>query len=136
MNENIIYSESKNFNRNELESLFLSVNWSSGEYPDELVIAMRNSHSVISAWHEGQLIGLVNCLSDGIMTAYFHYLLVHPDFQGEGIGQELIQRMLKKYESYSRKVLIGYDKKVPFYEKMGFKKGKDVTALFITDLST
>ncbi len=135
-NYNIIFSENKDFNRNELESLFLSVNWSSGQYADKLVVAMKNSHSVISAWHNDELIGLVNCLSDGIMTAYFHYLLVHPDFQGKGIGQELIQRILSKYESYARKILIGYDEKVPFYEKIGFKKGKDVTALFVTDLTT
>lgn len=134
MNE-IIYSESKDFNRNDLESLFLSVNWSSGEYPDELVVAMQNSHSVISAWHEDKLVGLINCFSDGIMTAYFHYLLVHPDYQGQQIGKALMQQMLAKYETYARKVLVGYNDKVEFYQKMGFELAKEAAPLWITKLN-
>jgi len=67
--------------KKQLQDLFLSVQWSSGNYPDQLQIAMTNSHRVISAWNGDQLVGLINALSDGVMTAYFHYLLVHPDYQ-------------------------------------------------------
>lgn len=130
----IIYAENKEFSKEELRDLFLSVNWSSGEYPDELVVAMQNSHSVISAWHDGKLVGLVNCLSDGIMTAYFHYLLVHPDYQGQAIGKTLIQKILDKYESYARKVLVGYNDKVEFYQKMGFELATEASPMWITHL--
>lgn len=34
--------------------LFRSVGWSSGENPDELVVAMRNSHRVVSAKRPGR----------------------------------------------------------------------------------
>lgn len=36
---NIDYSEQHEFEKGELERLFLSVNWSSGHFPDKLVIA-------------------------------------------------------------------------------------------------
>ena len=73
----IKYKTIKEFNKIELEDLFLSVGWSSGKYPEQLVIAMKNSYSVVSAWDGDKLVGLINALSDGIMTAYFHYLLVN-----------------------------------------------------------
>lgn len=132
----IIYSEHKDFDRKDLECLFLSVEWSSGQYPVELQVAMQNSHSVISAWHDGKLVGLINCLSDGIMTAYFHYLLVHPDYQGQTIGKTLMQKMLVNYESYARKVLVGYNEKVEFYQKMGFELATEASPMWITELKS
>lgn len=132
----IIYSENKEFSQEELRDLFLSVEWSSGQYPVKLQVAMRNSHAVYSAWHEGKLVGLINCLSDGVMTAYFHYMLVHPDYQGKQIGKTLMQKMLVKYESYARKVLVGYNEKVEFYQKMGFKLAAEASPMWITELKS
>lgn len=136
MNTEIIYSDSKEFCKEDLQDLFLSVAWSSGEYPEELRIAMQNSHAVYSAWHEGKLVGLINCLSDGIMTAYFHYMLVHPDYQGKQIGKVLMQKMLEKYENYARKVLVGYNEKVEFYQKMGFELATEASPMWITELKS
>lgn len=133
---NIEYRNTKEFNEDQIESLFLSVGWSSGKYPDKLVVAMRNSDTVISAWHGEILVGLINALSDGIMTAYFHYLLVHPEYHGEGVGSELVKIALEKYRDYARKVLIAYDSEVAFYEKLGFEIGTGKTPLFVTYLTT
>jgi hypothetical protein len=76
----IKYSAIKDFDKDKLQELFLSVQWSSGNYPDQLQIAMRNSHSVVSAWDDNKLVGLMNAISDGILTAYFHYLFVSPEY--------------------------------------------------------
>ena len=43
---NIEYKDIKSFEREELERLFLAVEWSSGRYPDKLVTAMKNYDSV------------------------------------------------------------------------------------------
>lgn len=37
----IKYTDKHDFNKNELEELFLSVNWSSGHYPEKLCTAMK-----------------------------------------------------------------------------------------------
>ncbi len=126
----------KDFTEKELEALFLSVKWSSGKYPDELKIAMNNSDTVISAWDGTKLIGLMNALSDKIMTAYFHYLLVMPEYHSQGIGKTLVNKMLAHYESYARKVLIAYNTEVDFYKKCGFTPHDDKTPMFITFLTT
>ena len=41
MNSTIIYKDTHEFTSEELERLFLSFEWSSGHYPDRLVVAMR-----------------------------------------------------------------------------------------------
>ena len=133
---NIQYQHTKTFNTNDLKELFLSVNWSSGHYPDKLVIAMQNFGTVISAWDGDKLVGLINALDDGIMTAYVHYLLIHPDYQKSGIGKELIIRIKEKYHDYLRIVLIAYEKETAFYQPMGFESGDDKVPMFITSLWT
>lgn len=132
----IQYRTTKNFSEDELKDLFLSVNWSSGHYPEKLVIAMRNSSTVYTAWHEDRLVGLINVLDDNIMTAYIHYLLINPEFQGKGIGKSLVNYVKNKYRDYLRIVLIAYEKETPFYKNLGFEIGDEKVSMFITSLWT
>ena len=62
----ITYKDHKKFNRAELEELFLSVNWSSGHYPDLLVEALRNYGSVFSAWDGDKLVGLAASMASAL----------------------------------------------------------------------
>ena len=110
----IEYREVKEFKQSDLEDLFLAVDWSSGGHPEKLVQVMKNSDTVYSAWDNDQLVKLMNALSDGVMTAYFHYLLVKPDYQRQGIGNNLVDRMLAKYQDCVTKVLIAYQDKLDF----------------------
>ena len=133
---NIIYKETKEFNPTDLQDLFLSVEWSSGHYPEKLAIAMQNSQTVYTAWSEGKLVGLINVLDDSIMTAYINYLLINPEFQGKGIGKHLINSVKNKYKDYLRIVLIAYDKETAFYQHLGFETGDEKVPMFITSLWT
>lgn len=132
----IKYKKIKDFKEEELQELFLSVEWDSGNYPEKLKMAIKNSHRVYSAYHEGKLVGLINSLSDGFMTAYFHYLLVRPEYQGRGIGKKLVKLMLEEYEDLARKAIIAYDAEVEFYKSCGFEVGEDKSPMFVTYLKT
>ena len=57
--KDVQYKTTKDFSEIELENLFLSVNWSSGSYPEKLIIAMKNSSSVFTAWDGEKLVGLI-----------------------------------------------------------------------------
>lgn len=85
----ITYTTSRDFTQSDLQDLFLSVNWSSGHFPEKLFAAMKNYETVISAWDGGRLVGLAAAMDDGVMTAYVHYLLVRPEYQRRGIGRRL-----------------------------------------------
>ena len=69
------------------------------------------------------------------MTAYVHYLLVRPEYQGKGIGKELVQRVKDRYADYLR-IVVAYDSEMGFYESRGFEKATGSSPLFITDLWT
>ena len=132
----IIYKNTHRFSKKQLEELFLSVEWSSGHFPDKLVIAMKNFDTVYSAWDGDELVGLISAMDDGIMTAYVHYLLVKPDYQLKGIGKELVKRVTDHYKDYLRIVVVAYDEEIKFYEYCGFEKADDASPMFITKLWT
>ena len=132
----ITYKDTHDFSAEELRDLFLSVEWSSGHYPEKLVIAMKNFKTVYTAWDGDKLIGLICAMDDGIMTAYIHYLLVDPKYQGMKIGKTLVEKMKEKYADYLRIVIVAYNDEAGFYESCGFKKADDSSAMFITELWT
>ena len=80
------------------------------------------SYCHIAVYQSDQLIGFVNCVSNGVTDAYIQDLMVHPDYQNKGVGTELMNRMiayLKEKRIYMISVLYEENLK-PFYEKFGF----------------
>ncbi len=133
---NITYKDIHDFSSEELERLFLSVEWSSGHFPDKLAVAMKNYKTVFSAWDQNKLIGLICAMDDGIMNACVHYLLVDPDYQGNTIGRTLVGLVRQKYKDYLRIAVIAYNEELTFYENCGFVKCTDASPMFITSLWT
>ena len=132
----ITYKDIHKFTKEDLEQLFLSVNWSSGHYPEKLVVAMQNYETVYSAWDGDLLVGMICVMDDGIMTAYVHYLLVNPEYQGQHIGKTLLEMTKEHYKDYLRIVLNAYNDKIAFYRSLGFREGEGETPMFITSLWT
>jgi len=127
----ITYSESKDIQVDQVIKLYKAVEWSAADKPDDLYNALLNSHSLISAWHEGQLVGIGNSISDGHLVVYYPHLLVHPDFQGKGIGGEIVRRILKKYANFHQQILIADGKAIDFYRKLGFARAGKTEPLWI-----
>lgn len=132
----IAYKDIKDFDPGQLQTLFLSVGWSSGHYPEKLTEAMKHYGSVFSAWDSGKLVGLISAMDDGGMTAYIHYMLVDPKYQSQGIGAELLRLAKAHYASYLRVLLIAYDAEAGFYEHCGFEASPGKTVMQITSLWT
>lgn len=127
---NIEYKKTKVFTAAELQRLFLSVEWESGNYPEKLVRAMQNSSHVISAWDENKLVGLVRALDDGETVAFLHYLLVDPEYQGLHIGDELMKQIMSCFESLLYvKVMPSDPKTITFYERYGFRQYDNYSAM-------
>lgn len=136
MEMQIVYNETHDFSEEALQNLFLSVEWSSGHYPEKLVIAMKNFKTVYSAWDGEKLVGLICVMDDGVMNAYVHYLLVNPNYHGMKIGRALVDMAKQKYRDYLRIAVIAYDDEAHFYENCGFKKSDNASPIFITSLWT
>ena len=132
----IKYKDTHDFNTEQLQDLFLSVEWSSGHYPEKLVMAMKNFETVYTAWDNEKLVGLICAMDDGVMTAYVHYLLVNPAYQKMGIGKRLVEKIKAKYTDYLRIVVVAYNTELGFYESCGFNKADESSPMFITTLWT
>lgn len=132
----IIYRDIHEFDQQQLQDLFLSVEWSSGHFPEKLVVAMRHFETVFAAWDDDKLVGLICAMDDHIMTAYVHYLLVRPEYQHQAIGKHLVELVKQHYADYLRIVLVAYNEELDFYQSCGFKKADDASAMFITSLWT
>lgn len=128
----IEYKRIKDFEAEQLQELFLSVEWYSGNFPEKLRLAMNNSSKVISAWEDGKLIGLIRGLDDGVWQATIDCLLVNPAYQGKGIASALLKYLLDEYVDFLYVDVVPDEKKnVEFYVKHGFKIMTDGTPLQI-----
>ena len=130
----MFYTKENTFTKQQVEELFLLVNWVSGKYPDRLYKALMNSSNVFTAWDHEKLVGLVRVLDDQEMLAYVHYVLVHPDYQGKGIASELIKRVKEEYKDFFYiEVMPEESKNATFYKKHGFKIMEDGVAMQIVN---
>ena len=126
----ILYKRVKEFTDEQLAQLFLSVGWLSGKHPEKLIIAFRNSTQVISAWENNKLIGLIRGLDDGIWQATIDCLLVHSEYQGQGIAATLLEMLKEEYKEILYLNVMPEEKKnVSFYQKHGFCILEEGTAM-------
>ncbi|CAL2085006.1 Acetyltransferase (GNAT) domain-containing protein [Tenacibaculum sp. 190524A05c] len=128
---NIIISETKNVNTEQIVELYKANKWSSAEKPIELKNALLNSHSLITAWDKEKLVGLGNAISDGHLVVYYPHLLVLPEYQGKGIGNMIVNKFQEKYNDFHMQMLTADGKAIDFYKKMGFEKAGETMPMWI-----
>ncbi|MCH5199643.1 MAG: GNAT family N-acetyltransferase [Oscillospiraceae bacterium] len=128
----ITFTDKRCFSQQQLQELFKSVNWLSADYPERLYKALNNCETVFTAWDNDLLVGLINAIDDGELTAYVHYLLVRPEYQKVGIGKELLRLVREKYKDYLYVELIAESRElIGYYEKNGFNNVQDVYVMGI-----
>ena len=131
--ENIEYGEGIDLPRDQVLNLYRACGWSATSKPRELLQALRKSETVISAWHQGTLVGLGNAISDGALVVYYPHLLVLPPYQRSGIGRGIMQRLKERYAHFHQQVLLAVRDAAPFYERIGFTYATTVKAMWVYD---
>ena len=125
--DGLIISLDDDVQKDEVMDLYRANGWSAAEKPDKLLPALRNSHSLITARLEGRLIGIGNAISDSFLVVYYPHLLVHPEYQGKGIGRKMMEAMQKIYGDFHQQMLTADGKAIDFYRALGFQRaGKTV----------
>ncbi|MCI8774866.1 MAG: GNAT family N-acetyltransferase [Lachnospiraceae bacterium] len=131
----LIYCVGRMPGADKLKELYASVGWKSGRYADRLLQSFETTGMVMTAWCGSELAGLVEVLDDKGVTAYVHYLLVNPCYQGKGIGAHLMEAVKEQYKDYLYIVLSCENKDViPFYQKLGFSVIEGSTPMQINRL--
>ena len=77
----------------------------------------------IACYDGDELVGFLDVVSNGVTDAYIQDVMVRPDYQGKGIGTELMNRAIQRLKAghiYMISVIYGEEELRPFYEKFGF----------------
>lgn len=127
----IIFSEKRDIRIDQILPIYELNGWSSAQKPHALHQALINSHTLISAWDSERLIGLGNAISDVFLVVYYPHLLVHPDYQGQGIGKRIMEVLKKKYEAMHMHMLVADREAIEFYEKCGFTRAGKTEPMWI-----
>jgi len=127
----IQYSERRKLPLESVLALYRANKWSSAQKPELLRKALLASDSLVTAWDGTRLIGLGNAISDGYLVVYYPHLLVLPDYQGRGIGTELMRRLMARYEGFHQHMLVADARAVDFYRKCGFARAGKTEPMWV-----
>lgn len=119
-------STSKNINLYDLELLCDAVGWIRRPFR-KVKLAIEYSFLIVSVFYieksnKKQLIGFARATSDHAFNATIWDVVIHPDFQGKGLGKILIYKMIKylRYSDITTITLFADPQVVPFYKSLGF----------------
>ncbi|GIH75257.1 GNAT family N-acetyltransferase [Planobispora longispora] len=99
------------------------VGWPTPPSAENHLAVLRGSHRAIVALDgSGRVVGFVNMISDGVLTAFIPWLEVLPEYQGQGIGDELMRRILKEAEDMYSVDLICDPPLQAYYERLGMSR--------------
>jgi len=116
----MIYVENQPTSAKAIADLRRSVGWNGME--DCYKNPMMTSYYHIACYDAYRLIGYVDTVSNGVTDAYIQDLMVHPEYQGKGIGTELMNRIIARLkENKIYMISVVYEEKLlPFYRRFGF----------------
>ncbi len=105
----------------ELADLRQSVGWNRMER--ELADVRLHNAFHLCCFDEDRLVGYAAVVSNGVTDAYIQDLMVHPDYQQQGIGLQLMQQILERLRAqgiYMVSVIYGGAELQKYYEEFGF----------------
>ncbi len=128
--DNIVIKAVQSAPKHELLKLYKEAGWwepSWDKNSDFLNSIVKDSALFVGAFYGRRLIGMGRALSDLASDAYIQDIAVLKEFQGEGIGERIIQKLivLLKENSVDWIGLIAQPGTFSFYKKLGFEPLQD-----------
>lgn len=125
----ILIKEYTEYNEETILKLYESVGWSNYvSNPAMLKRAYEHSLKILAAYKEDTVIGIIRVVGDGSSIIYIQDIVIHPEYQRQGIGTKLLQTMLEIYKDVYQKVLLTEhtEKTIQFYRSVGFTMDTDM----------
>ncbi len=119
-----IQNNLENVNWRRVSELFESVGWGYRS-PEKIEESFRAStHTCFICTDKQELVAFGRTVDDGIYYALLVDVVVHPDFQGKGLGKTVVENLKSKLAGYNFVTLTAAPEKDGFYKKMGWKRQK------------
>ena len=97
---------------------------------ESLRTTYANSMFKCLAMKDGKIIAAGRALADGVDCSYLCDIVVHPGYQGLGLGKDLIQRLVELSKGHRKIILYAVPGREPLYEKFGFRRMNTAMAIF------
>lgn len=117
------------FNTDEIKHLYSEVGWIA--YTDNMPAleqGYKNSMTVLAAYEDDELLGIIRTVGDGFTIVFIQDILVFPEKQRQGIGTALLKAVLDRYPNV-RQIELATDntpKTVAFYKSLGFSEYSEI----------
>ena len=100
------------------------VGWPNPPSPETHVRILRHSDAIVLAVdvETTRVVGFITAITDHISCAYIPHLEVLSEHQGQGIGSELVRRMVERLRGLYMVDLLCDPDVQPFYERGGFRR--------------
>lgn len=104
------------------------VGWPNPPSPETHLRLLEGSDEVVLAVDDdsGRVIGFITAITDGVLSAYIPFLEVLPEWQGRGIGQELVRRMMERLSGLYMVDIVCDPGLTPFYRRFGMVPGSSM----------
>ena len=98
--------------------------------PDHYQTVFTNSRYMCFTFEGSTLVGAGRALADGRDASYLADIVVHPDYQGKGLGKQIVQKLVDASKGHKKIILYANPGKEGFYQKLGFKMMNTAMAIF------
>ena len=86
---------------------------------------LDHANLTITAWNGEKLVGIARSLTDFCYCCYLSDLAVDKEYQGRGIGQELIQQTRNQLSEQVTLILVSSPTAMSYYPAVGFDKAEN-----------
>ena len=121
-----------NFHLEEIVNLYRSVGWTNYlDRADILESAFAGSLCILGAYDGDSLVGFIRAVGDGQTIVFVQDIIVLPEYQRQGIGTQLLQAILDKYQDVYQLELLtdNTEKTKTFYRSLGLTASDELGCL-------
>lgn len=97
------------------------VDWPSKPSPETHLRLLRKSDEIVLAVDDqaDRVVGFITAITDRVLSAYIPLLEVLPEYQGRGIGTELVRRIFGRLDGLYMVDVMCDEGMLPFYKRLG-----------------
>jgi ribosomal protein S18 acetylase RimI-like enzyme len=115
-----------------MKAVYQSVGWM--KHSTEVIKQVfESSNVIVIVKSEGRVVGFGRAQSDGVFNAAIYDIVVHREFQNQGIASKIMTRLLDRLHGVSCVHLISTSGNEEFYKKCGFRKMKTGMARYLRE---
>lgn len=102
--------------------------WAKDRRSEEMLAAIAHSKPIVTAWDHDAMIGFARATSDGVFRATIWDVVIHPDYQGAGLGRRLVETLIAHpHMNKVERTYLMTTHQQRFYERIGFECNSTTT---------